>query len=319
MNPDLSILIVNYRGWAGLKLCLDALIQSGKTSFSCEIIVVDNQSNDGTLAEFREQYPQVRFVENSGNHGFAHGCNLAASCARANLLLFLNPDTRVTASALDRLYHAANSTEAPSILTCDQVDGRGRSTRPWGTFPDLWRLSGLFRAWHRWRHRAEEPARAPDWISGSLVLISRESFQRLGGWSEDYWLYYEDVDLCKRAQSLGLSVGVVPDCQITHVHGGATRINLATKAQTKAEVYASLHTYISKYFVGWHRPAAHLWVLGTALILGLPQVLLGGLFWYVPSLRVRSRIYRNRFTYYRHVLRHRTWISPRAPRFPLPK
>ena len=97
---DLSVIIVNYKGGEKLAQCLSSLQCVSDNRFSFEVIVVDNQSNDGTLDSFILQYPEFRFFLNSGNNGFANGCNLGATKSVGKNLLFLNPDTSVNANAL---------------------------------------------------------------------------------------------------------------------------------------------------------------------------------------------------------------------------
>ena len=99
---DISIVIVNYKSWLHLASCLDSLAFHSD-SFNHEIVVVDNHSNDGKLAEFSKVYPDVVFVENTGNNGFANGCNLGASKSKGRYLLFLNPDTVGNENAIKSL------------------------------------------------------------------------------------------------------------------------------------------------------------------------------------------------------------------------
>ena len=81
---DISIVIVNYKSWNDLKDCLQSIITINSSKFTLETIVVDNQSNDGRLEEFKTLFPSILFIENSGNNGFANGCNLGASNAKGN-------------------------------------------------------------------------------------------------------------------------------------------------------------------------------------------------------------------------------------------
>ncbi len=91
-NIDLSIIIVNYKSWSVLTDCLDSFDQY-TPKLDYEIIVVDNDSQDGEIGPFSKKYPQVNFIKNTGNNGFSHGCNLGANNAYGKYLLFLNPDT----------------------------------------------------------------------------------------------------------------------------------------------------------------------------------------------------------------------------------
>ena len=88
---QLSIIVVNYRSWDCLERCLESFPVPGPEA-DREIIVVDNDSGDGRLDAFSRRFPQVRFLRNSGNHGYSHACNVGARSARGELLLFANPD-----------------------------------------------------------------------------------------------------------------------------------------------------------------------------------------------------------------------------------
>ena len=152
-----------------------------------------------------------------------------------------------------------------------------------------------------------------DWVTGSVLLIDRTDYEHIGGWCNDYWLYAEDADLCRRARDLGLSVAYCPDVQVLHAHGGSSRINVSVKALTKLEVIISKHVYAENHFKGNRRALGHL----VIALLRLPGLALAALvdlltFRRVPALRVRSRMLAGLLDYYRGVRRSGLWFSPRA-------
>lgn len=248
----LSIVIVNYRSWDKLTECLSALKVEHNSSF--QVIVVDNNSNDGYLANVTTQFPNVAFIENSGNWGFAQGCNLGAKHSQGNTLLFLNPDTIAEPQALLDLL-AIKTSEHIGLLTCRQVDGAGNNQKTFGNLETFWTsFSPVRRLLQRLKPgqypspRIDHPKRIyVECLSGSMIMISREDFDRLGGWDERFWMYAEDADLCKRAAKLGLSIAYEPSVTITHFHGGASRMNPETKALTKSEVIISRHVFNNKH------------------------------------------------------------------------
>lgn len=81
----------------------------------------------------------------------------------------------------------------------------------------------------------------PQWVSGSVIFIRHYDFKQSGGWNEQFWMYCEDIDLCKRASSRGGKIALLQNVDIIHDHGGNSRINLVTTALTKSEVYISRH------------------------------------------------------------------------------
>ncbi|MDD9894103.1 MAG: glycosyltransferase family 2 protein [Gammaproteobacteria bacterium] len=254
-----SILIVNYRCWEKLSACLDSLLTEHPDTLATEIIVVDNQSNDGKMVAFSQRYPTVRFIENAGNLGFANGCNLAANHATGEVLLFLNPDTLVTPGQLSKLLSSKKELPQVGLLSCRQLDGKGRNQRAFGYFDNLWTTFGLTRAIAQRLFPEKYPSpRADlkeitecDWISGSVVMVERHHYDLLGGWDDSFWMYCEDVDLCKRAWQNHLKVAYNPNVAITHLHGGASRSSSETKALTKSEVIISKHNFVRKHSPSW--------------------------------------------------------------------
>lgn len=251
---DLSIVIVNYRCWGKLADCLNSLTDT-KGSLNLEVIVVDNQSGDGKLESFAQEHPKVKFVNNGGNWGFACGCNVGAAASSAEDILFLNPDTLATPASLSQLLDVKRSNPDIGLLSCHQIDGNGNSQRAFGFFQRFWTTFGLTRAIvQRLFPKTYPSARMQqtelidcDWISGSVVLVNRAHLESLGGWDEAFWMYSEDVDLCKRCWDSGFRVSYEPSVTITHLHGGSSRSSNETKAITKSEVIVSKHVFINKH------------------------------------------------------------------------
>ena len=320
----LSIIIVNYRGWKRLRPCLESLRRLKDALFSWEVIVVDNCSSDNQLPVFLNEFPEFYFIENSGNFGFSNGCNVGARKATGEYLLFLNPDTLITEDAIRDLLREGEKHPEFTILSCNQVNDKGKDTRPFGFFLRPSTLTSFLRSLRRLAYKDLKPttlrsgahAIFPEWVSGSIVLINRKDFERLGGWCEDYWMYYEDADLCKRVHESGGKVALIQSIQIIHNHGGASRINLEVKALTKSEVIISRHVFIHKHFHGIKRLLMQSYLVINNLFLGqLFVALLGMIFFFKPSLRVYTRLYINILKYYAGAVVNKTWLSRRSVNF----
>ena len=106
----------------------------------------------------------------------------------------------------------------------------------------------------------------PDWISGAFVLIRLEDFKKLGSWDDFFWMYYEDIDLSKRAANLGMKRVLLNNWYCIHNHGGASRKNIDTTILTKSEVLISSHKYIKKHFALIAKPIAHGLVFGSSFL-----------------------------------------------------
>ena len=317
---DISIIIVNYRGWKALDECLESIDTINSKTFSFEVIVVDNFSNDGQLTAFSEKYSKFTFTENSGNNGFSHGCNVGASKATGDYFLFLNPDTKVTLEALETLLQTAILNPEIGILSCLQINENNVFYNQRNLFPALGRFFGISRSIYRKLNKKKLEERFnntndlfyPDWVTGAVIFISRDWFHKIKGWNEDYWLYFEDVDLCKKIDKIGGKVAVTRKATIFHQHGGASRLNVKTKALTKTEVIISKHVYIDNQFYGGTRL-----FLQSLLILGVisEKIVLSFLslfLFFIPKMKVNALILKNITVYYFNALKKQTWISPRA-------
>ena len=241
-DKEVSIIIVNYKSWKHLKNCLDAITHFKQDNFSFEVVVVDNKSEDGKLKEFSEKYSQFKFVENSGNNGFANGCNLGAIQSVGKNMLFLNPDTIANENVIDEMITCLNANENYGIVSCNQLNNNGSFENIDRIFPGILTLFGITRAFYRLlakETKQDEERIFPDWVSGSVVFISRKWFQKINGWNEDYWMYSEDVDLSKKVRDANGEIVLLKNVNIIHNHGGASRINIGTSKITKSEVLIS--------------------------------------------------------------------------------
>lgn len=316
---DLSIIIVSYKGWERLTKCLEALNSFTGKNFSSEVIVVDNKSGDETIYKIEEQFSKFRFIHNEINGGFANGCNLGGKNARGEFLLFLNPDTVASESEVEKLLKTAKQNPAFSILSCRQVNENGRESIASGPFPQFFNLTGFQRAIFG-NLKSEVGSQKsevsfPDWISGSVVLIRKELFQKIRGFDEDFWMYFEDVDLCRRVRNIPGEIAFCRNITIEHNHGGSSRINLKTASLTKTEVHISRHIYISKHKTGLDKVLIQTFLIINNLISGGLVALLGLLFFFVPKVFARTLIYFRLISYYTGSVFRRSWISPRSVNF----
>ncbi len=318
---ELSIVIVNYRSWVRLSRCLISLkplLESGPESV--EVIVVDNASGDGTYPEFVKTHPGIRFVLNDANWGFADGCNLGAKGASGALLLFLNPDAEDARGGIATLLGETRSHPEAAIFTARQLDDQGRPQKVFDAFPSLLTLFGLARA----VLRLASPGRYPDprrpidgylevdWVSGSALLIRRSVFEALGGFARGFWMYSEDVDLCRRARDARHRVAVVGQATLLHAHAGASRATPETTALTRSEVVVSRHYYAHRHFGRLHAAAYHSALILTRFLPDAIAALLSALrLGAARGIHVRARTAQHLAHYYRRVP-SRGWRSLRS-------
>lgn len=315
----LSIIIVNYRSWGHLKNALFALSEGFPDDW--EVIVVDNESEPDMFDLYRTKFPWVNFVANQNNTGFGHGCIIGVHNSSGEQLLFMNPDVIAKRDDVQALLEEKAANPDVAILAPKQIDTNGKAQKVFDEFPDLLNQSKIAKA----IRRRLAPARFPDpratytdltycdWVTGSVLLVSRSDYDNIGGWSKDYWMYVEDADLCRKADDAGMRVAYTPNVKVMHAHGGSSRLNVAVKSMTKLEVIISKHVYISRHLHGINGLLTHTLVgLSRMPLLLLASILDILSFRRIPALRVRSNIATGLLSYYAGVLRTGTWLSPRA-------
>jgi GT2 family glycosyltransferase len=314
---DLSIIIVSYKGWDRLVMCLKSI--SSVSGINKEVIIVDNKSDDETFVQIEKEFPGFKFIHNTVNGGFGNGCNLGAEKAKGNLLLFLNPDTVVKESELEKLITAFRLNQSESILSCRQVNERGKEKAAYGQFPDFCNLTGVLRSIFGGKMKTLSNQKSevifPDWVSGSAMMMSKELFHELGGFDEDFWMYFEDVDICRRARNAKRDIQFFQNITIEHNHGGSSRVNLKTTSVTKTEVHISQHVYISKHKTGINRALIQIFLVINNLITGVLMAIPGLILFFIPKAFVRTIIFTRLLKYYIESAVRLSWISPRSVNF----
>jgi len=236
-RPAVAVIVVNFNTSALVPRCVDtAAADLGSREWHA--IVVDNASTDGAVAAL-ELLPRTTIVVNPRNAGFGSAVNQAVARSDAPLLWLLNPDCQVHAGAFEALHatleaHADCAIAAPQLLNADgsvQASARGNPTAWTGLFGRHSLLSRIFPSAAVARRNL--PARdlvesgvesAPvDWVMGAAMLIRREMFDAVGGFDEDYFLYWEDADLCRRLWQRGCSTRYVPRARVTHAGGASAK------------------------------------------------------------------------------------------------
>ena len=202
------------------------------------------------------------------------------------------------------------------LVSCNQENERGRKCIIEGDFPAFKNMTGFLRSLPGGRKaiRTSDDGSVsyPDWVSGSVMMLRRDVLNDAGGMDEDYWMYYEDVDLCKRVRNLNLEVACLRNVVIEHNHGGSSRINPATAALTKTEVMISGHIYMSKHKRGAGRLAIQMALAVINLVSCGLSAVAGIVFFFIPKLWVRSLIFGKLVSYYYSCIFRRSWLSKRS-------
>lgn len=234
VSLDLSIIIVNWRSAEFTCQCV-ASIRQHISGLTYEIIVVDNGSFDGCDRLLREHAPEVIYRQSNENLGFARANNLGFKIARGASLLFLNPDTVVIGSAIARLYDALKRLPGAGAVGGRLLNGDGTlQTSCIQAFPTIvnqmlasdllvntWPQAGMWGATPLYRQNSEPDE--VEVISGACVMVCREVFEKIGGFSEDYFMYAEDLDLCYKIRRAGRKNYYVPEVTVIHFGGTSTK------------------------------------------------------------------------------------------------
>ncbi len=261
-TADVSIIIVSFNTREVVEGTIAALLASEQRS-RMEVIVVDNHSHDGTVDMIRANFPSVVIAANPVNLGHSGGCNQGMRLAKGRHLFCLNSDTVMRSGALDTLVAYLDErpyvgAASPKVLNPDgSIQGTIKSF-PTPAAALFGRYSVLTRLFpnNRWSRRYLSyldrdfgPAFRCDSVSACAVMLSREALQKAGAFDERFFLYWNDVDLCKSIWKAGFEVHCVPSAAIVHdQHKGGTRAGLLRRFTSTID----FHKGAFRYYRKWH-------------------------------------------------------------------
>lgn len=243
---QLSIVVVNWNSKDFVAACLESIYRSNAEA-TFEVIVVDGGSFDGCGDMIAARFPKVVFIQSDKNIGFGRSNNLGFSKAKGKHVLLLNPDTEVEPGSLDSMIHALETLPnvgaiGPRILNTDRTLQRS-CVQPLPTplnqaldsdflrrllpHSKLWSLNSAF-------ERSE--ATSVQALSGACIAMPSSLFKQIGGFTPDYFMYAEDMDLCLKVQRAGFQVYHIPYAEIVHHGGGSSQTTFS-----KFSVVMNLH------------------------------------------------------------------------------
>ncbi len=230
---SISVIMVSYMTGPALLEAITAVLADKSIT---EIIIVDNGNTDSmrkSLSDYVGGSDRVKLLQGHGNIGFGRGCNYGARQATGEYLFFLNPDAIVPEGTALRMANAGAGLTAPWVLGAmlrspegiEQRGGRRRELTPWRAFATFTGLSSFPGIKGFNMHGEPLPAgltKLPT-ISGAAFMMSRASFDAIGGFDERYFLHVEDIDLCHRARLAGGDVAFLPSATVLH-YGGTSKV-----------------------------------------------------------------------------------------------
>ena len=250
--PDLSIIFVNWNSSEYLRACLNSIGLHTRGA-ALEIIVVDNASPRDDVDRLKQEFPDIQLIKSKENLGFARANNAGFKQSSGKYILFLNPDTEVLDSAIPKMLERLQSLPRAGAVGCKLLNSDlSVQTSCIQRFPTilnqmldiealrlrwpacgLWRIDPLF-------SDAEQPSET-EVISGACLMIRRDVFEAVGLFSEEYFMYAEDADLCFKVCRAGFKNYFVGDARVIHHGGGSSKQKSEDQWAALAQRDAILH------------------------------------------------------------------------------
>jgi hypothetical protein len=215
-----SFIVINFKTKEITAVCLDSIIKNCPRG-EFEIILVDNYSSDGSLEYLRDKFgASVNLIAAGGNLGFGKANNLGAKAAKGDYLFFLNSDTILKENILSAMAESFASDASVGFVGSKLMlpDGR-QQRRAYGRFPDCFNFI---------QAKFEPSVDKIQWVSGAALAIRKDVFEKIGGFDENFFMYFEDVDLCFMAAELGFKTVLSP-ASITHLGGQSPLLDKSRK------------------------------------------------------------------------------------------
>lgn len=279
---DVAVAIIAHNARADVETCLTKLFEVYPATLSMQVMVLDNTGEDGTPEYVREHWPQVHLIVNEQPQGFGANVNRTYRDSDAHYFLILNPDVTVSRGAIETMVAYMNArpdvgaTGPKTFYPDGALQETCRRFPHWGTV--LWRGLKLDRIvqpeFYRqflmvdWDHNE---SRAVDWIMGSCMLIRAEAFEAIHGFDDNFFLYYEDIDFCRRLWQAAYSVHYVAEAVIIHSYqrSSAHKVNALTRIHLQ-----SIWLYRQKHGLLFQGADAKKSLINFTLLLILADVLL---------------------------------------------
>jgi GT2 family glycosyltransferase len=262
---DLSIIILNYNTNDFLLPCIKGIIEH-TVDLDYEIIIVDNNSTDGTVSYIEQRiipkYDSVKLIKNKSNKGFAHGNNLGMKHANGDYYLIMNSDILIWDNALKKLVEFMNNNPKAGIAGPRLLSPDGSLQYFAYEFPSplvlLYRRTPLARfdfakkaiskyLMTNWDHLQNKTV---DWVQGSCMIVRKSATQKIGLMDEQFFMFLEDTDWCRRIWKAGYQVWYVAEIEIIHYHGRASSVGKFYMALFNKMSWVHLNSAI-KYFRKW--------------------------------------------------------------------
>lgn len=265
---DLSIIIVSWNVQALLRACLSSVFRSlGGLPVEAEVIVVDNDSRDGSAEMVAQEFPVVKVSRNNANVGFTRANNQGIATASGRYLLLLNPDAELAPGSLKSLLEYAEAHPKVGVIGPKLVfpDGTVQSSRR--RFPSL--LTGCLESTVLQRYLPDHPSlrhyyvldgsdedtQEVDWVVGACMLVRRDAVECVGAFDERFFMYSEELDLCYRIKRAGWKVIYLAQAQVIHHEAKSSEQNLVNRNihfhDSRCKFFGKHHGRWQEFLLRW--------------------------------------------------------------------
>ena len=247
MKFQLSVIIVNFNGLRFLDDCFESLHQN-LSEITYEIIVLDNQSTDQSVAYIQQNHPEITLIQSSENLGFGKGNNKAVESAQGEFLLLINNDT-VVLNPLKPALEVLQSNPTIGVVGAKMLDVNKNYIPSNGNFPTartLFQFKKLLDLGPEFKTgNFTKKQYNVDWLCGSFLMLKTQTFRQINGFDEDYFMYVEDVDFCKKIANRNLKRVFLP--QISYIH------YIGFNANKNPMLVKGYKIYVQKHFLGFKK------------------------------------------------------------------
>ena len=278
---DLTVVIVNWNVRDLLRCCLQSIEAEASQAvggFALEIVVVDNASTDGSVEMVRAEFPHVRLIANDKNRGFTVANNQGLALGQGRYLLLLNPDTEVTGGALATMVRSMDGHPEIGALgpQLRYPDGSLQSSRRrFPTFATALVESTVVQEWWgdnrvlRRYYMADTPddaIQSVDWLVGACLLVRRQAYEQVGGLDEDFFMYSEEMDWCRRIKDAGWLVVYLPTATVVHHEGRSSEQVIPARhihfQSSKVRYFRKHHGSFQAEVLRWFLLSTYVYQLG---------------------------------------------------------
>lgn len=239
---DLSIVIVSWNVKGLLKKCLESIFQN-QGNLELEIVVVDNASQDGTIEMVKKNFPLVNLIANTNNLGFATANNQGIAKSHSDFILILNPDTLVIKNALEKMLDFLQQNYQIGIAGGKHLNPDWTLQPSVRRFPSFWPIFFILTKIAKifpnipsvydylakdFNYRLAQPI---DQVAGSFLMLRKKTLEEIGLFDENFFIWFEEVDLCKRAKTAGWQIWYIPNAEVIHYGGQSFNQKLTWEKQ----------------------------------------------------------------------------------------